>query len=76
MYPLPPLVTVTSVTRPPVTVAVAVAPPDIPTDTLGSPINPTAPFHVNAPVGRGNEGQVLAIIPSVVAGSPGDKIPG
>jgi hypothetical protein len=39
---------------------------------------PTAPLYVNDPVGRGvgQAGHVLATIPSVVAGSPGRRVPG
>src|SRR5271166_5603185 len=41
---------------------------------------PTAPFQVNGEVeltrGVGHAGQVLATVPSVVAGSPGRRVPG
>src|SRR6516164_4726187 len=71
-YPLPPVFTVTSVTRPPVIMAVAVAPVPLPaTSTSGSPVSPTAPFQVKgAALVPPLPGELPAVPPSVVAGSP------
>src|SRR5690348_3615839 len=71
---VPGLVTVTSVTCPAVTVAVALAPPDTADKTFWSPVRPTAPLYVNAP-GVPAEYAPTSLAPSVVAGSPGCSVP-